>query len=130
MLRVLPGARAWGALGALAGRLGKKGNRERAALDFVSTARTRDALVESTLMSKKDGDLRITGGMGRKDAKGEAEVCAKQLGAGESMAQSASCSRSRARPPAHQIVPACAPVRCAEGRAPGHVSRDGRMEEA
>lgn len=62
--------------------LGKKGKRGRAELNFVSAAGTQDALVESTLVWKKDRDPRVTGGMGRKDAKGEAEVCAKQLGLG------------------------------------------------
>lgn len=62
--------------------LGKKGKRGRAELNFVNAAGTRDALVESTVVWKKDRDPRVTGGMGRKDAKGEAEVCAKQLGLG------------------------------------------------
>lgn len=51
---------------------------------------------------------RITRGLGRKDTKGEAEVCAKQLGAEELMVQSTSCSWSRVCSAAHQVAPACA----------------------
>lgn len=77
---------------------------------------------------KKDRDTRITGGMGRKDTKGEAEVCAKQLGAGELIAQSASCSWSCVCPAVHGLAPACAQQHCAEGQRSRHVSRSRWME--
>lgn len=98
--------------------LEKKGNRERACRtefcdhgwNLRNTGR-----VKTDVKKKKSKDPRITGGLGRKDAKGEAEVCAKQLGAGELMAQSASCSWSCACPAVCWAAPACALQRCAEG---------------
>lgn len=114
----------WGALTSLTGPFGEEGEQRTCRTEFREHGRDPRCTRRVNPGVKKDRDPRITGGMGRKGTKGEAEVCAKQLGAGELMAQSASCSWSRACPAAHGLVPACAQQHCAEGQRSRHISRN------
>lgn len=85
---------------------------------------------KSQPLGAKDRDPKIIGATGRKDTKGEAEVYAKQLGAAEWMAQSASCSRSRACPAVFGLAPARAQQHCTAGQGSRHLCRERCMERA